>query len=101
PPDAHVVALNGLPLPGARFFAPLLLVPENPKNVAGRLVCRFEGQQGAVYALAFRPDGKQVASAGFDGAVRLNDAQTGKLLKEFVPVPQHAADSRFAPAKPK
>ena len=42
---------------------------------------------GAVYALAYRPDGKQVASAGFDGVVRLNDAQTGKLIKEFVGVP--------------
>jgi len=28
-----------------------------------------------------------VASAGFDGTVRLNDAATGKLSKEFVPVP--------------
>ena len=37
--------------------------------------------------MAYRPDGKQVASAGFDGLVRLNDPATGKLLKEFVPVP--------------
>ena len=52
-----------------------------------KLVSRFEGEQGAVYTLAFRPDGKQVASAGFDGVVRLNDPRTGKLIKEFVPVP--------------
>jgi WD40 repeat protein len=53
----------------------------------GKRVATFEGQQGAVYALAFRPDGKEVASVGFDGAVRLNDPATGKLVKEFVPVP--------------
>jgi len=51
------------------------------------LVLKFDGEKGAVYALGYRPDGRQVASAGFDGVVRLNDPQTGKLIKEFVPVP--------------
>jgi WD40 repeat protein len=53
----------------------------------GKLVSKLAGQKGAVYALAYRPDGKEVASAGFDGVVRLNDPQTGKLIKEFVPFP--------------
>jgi WD40 repeat protein/mono/diheme cytochrome c family protein len=53
----------------------------------GQRVCTFEGQKGGVFAVAFRPDGKVVVSAGFDGMVRLNDAQTGKLIKEFVGVP--------------
>jgi WD40 repeat protein len=53
----------------------------------GKRVSTFEGQKGGVFAVAFRPDGKAVASAGFDGVVRLNDPTTGKLLKEFVPVP--------------
>jgi WD40 repeat protein len=52
----------------------------------GQLISKFEGQKGAVYALAYRPDGQQVASAGFDGVVRLNDPKTGKLIKEFIPV---------------
>ena len=29
----------------------------------------------------------EAEAAGFDGVVRLNDAQTGKLIKEFVGVP--------------
>jgi WD40 repeat protein len=54
---------------------------------SGKRVCVLEGQKGPVYAVRFHPDGKMVASAGFDGVVRINDAQTGKLIKEFVPVP--------------
>jgi WD40 repeat protein len=54
-----------------------------------RVAC--QGQKGAVYAVAFRPDGKAVASAGFDGLMRLNDPQTGKLLREFNPCPLKTA----------
>jgi WD40 repeat protein len=63
-----------------------------------KLVSKLEGEPGAVYAVAFRPDGKQVASAGFDGKVRLSDPLTGKLLKEFVPVP--LAPAGVAAAQP-
>ena len=52
---------------------------------------KCEGQKGAVYAVAFRPDGKAIASAGFDGMVRLNDPQTGKLVREFNPCPMKTA----------
>ncbi len=53
----------------------------------GKRLATFEGQKGGVFTVAFSPDGKAVASAGFDGVVRLNDPATGKLIKEFVPVP--------------
>ncbi len=53
----------------------------------GAKVSTFEGQKGGVYAVKFHPNHKVVASAGFDGLVRLNDPLTGKLIKEFAPVP--------------
>ena len=51
----------------------------------GKQVSRLESS--AVYTIAFRPDGKQIAFAGFDGVIRLSDPATGKVIKEFMPVP--------------
>ncbi|MBO0697200.1 MAG: hypothetical protein J2P46_02285 [Zavarzinella sp.] len=53
----------------------------------GKRISTFEAVKTPVYAIAFRPDGKAVATAGFDGLIRLSDPMTGKLIKEFVPVP--------------
>ena len=33
------------------------------------------------------PDGSRIATGGFDGQVRLFDAKSGNLVKQFVPVP--------------
>jgi WD40 repeat protein/mono/diheme cytochrome c family protein len=57
-------------------------------------VATFEGELGAVYALSYRRDGQAVASAGFDGVVRLHDPETGKLVREFVPVPLNPSAGR-------
>src|SRR5262249_39329694 len=54
-----------------------------------KLVSKFEGQLGATYTLAYRPDGKQVAVAGFDGIVRIFDPVTGKQTKNFKAMPQN------------
>jgi WD40 repeat protein len=54
---------------------------------SARQVAKFDGVKTPVYSIAFRPDGKVAASAGFDGMVRLNDPITGKLIKEFMPFP--------------
>ena len=52
----------------------------------GKVLSKLTGI-GPIYSVAFRPDGQAVASAGFDGVVRLSDAKTGKTVKEFTPVP--------------
>jgi WD40 repeat protein/mono/diheme cytochrome c family protein len=46
---------------------------------------------GPVYAVAWHPNGKLIASAGFDGKVWLHDPATGKLVREFVAVPKAKA----------
>jgi hypothetical protein len=90
------------PLPGRVFAAKFsadgsLIVVGSSSDGAGevriyqtddsKLVAKLEGKRGPVYAVAFRPDGAQVASAGFDGVVHLSDPKTGKLIREFIPVP--------------
>lgn len=52
----------------------------------GALLYDLPDIAGPIYAVAFRPDGKQVAVAGFEGKVRLYDAARGTLVKEFLPV---------------
>jgi WD40 repeat protein len=52
-----------------------------------KLVSKLAIAQGGVYAVAFNPEGTQVASAGFDGLIRVSDAANGQLIKEFPAVP--------------
>lgn len=40
-----------------------------------------------IFTVSFSPDGKSVAAAGQDGRIRLIDAATGKVAKEFPSVP--------------
>ena len=49
---------------------------------------KFESITGPAFAVAWAPDGKTLASGGFDGKVWLHDPATGKLLKEFVVMPK-------------
>ncbi len=58
----------------------------------GKQISKLKGELGGVYAVAYRPDGQQVASAGFDGVVRLNDPNSGELIREFVPCPIQKAN---------
>jgi WD40 repeat protein len=56
------------------------------KTDDGALLHELPGHKAGVFAVAFRPDGQQVATGGLDGVVRLFQVDTGQLVKEFVPV---------------
>jgi RNA polymerase sigma factor (sigma-70 family) len=45
-----------------------------------------------VYSVAYSPDGRLIASTGGDGAVRLWDAATGRLVREVARRPQREAN---------
>ena len=47
----------------------------------------------ALYAVAFHPNGQQVAVGGADGVIRVLDAQSAALTRAFVPVPLEDTDS--------
>jgi WD40 repeat protein len=51
-----------------------------------KVVC--EKVTGPVYATAWHPNGKLIASAGFDGIVWLHDPATGKLINSFTVLPK-------------
>jgi WD40 repeat protein/mono/diheme cytochrome c family protein len=55
-------------------------------NTGAKVVC--QGVSGPVYAVAWRPDAKLIASAGFDGVVWLHDPVTGKLVSNFTVLPK-------------
>jgi len=51
-----------------------------------KVVC--EKVTGPAYATAWHPEGKVIASAGFDGTIWIHDAATGKLVSSFVVLPK-------------
>ena len=54
---------------------------------------KFELGTAGLYAVAFQPNGAAVAVAGSDGVVRLLDAATGTVAREFSPAPLQSASS--------
>ena len=57
-------------------------------RAGGKKWAKCEGISGPAFAVAWSPDGKTLASGGFDGKVWLHDPKNGKLLKEFVVQPK-------------
>jgi len=52
----------------------------------GQLLWKTEVPEGGMYAVDISPDGRTVAAGGFDGMVRLLDAETGRVQQAFLPV---------------
>ena len=55
-------------------------------NTGAKVPC--ESVTGPAYAVAWHPEGKLIASAGFDGVVWLHDPATGKLVSSFTVMPK-------------
>jgi WD40 repeat protein len=84
PASVHAIAWNGA---GTQ----VAVASENEARVydakSGSRVATLGGHEGAIFAVAFSPDGKKVATGGYDGLVRVFEIPTGKLKAAFVPVP--------------
>jgi WD40 repeat protein len=52
----------------------------------GAVVWKSEVPEGGIFTVDFSPDGKTVVAGGFDGDVRLYNAEDGKAVKRFTPV---------------
>jgi len=79
---------------GSRFVAGSSLEGKGEARIYsvddGKVLATLEGDLGPIYAVDFHMNGKVVAVGGFNGVVRLHDAATGKLIKEFAPAPLKA-----------
>lgn len=53
---------------------------------SGKVLQKIE-KQGPIYSVTYTADGKRIASGGFDGLVRIHDAEDGHLIKEFIAAP--------------
>src|SRR5262249_24898054 len=65
---------------------------EKYHNDGVKLIAKTDVKQAGVYAVAFRPDGQQLAAAGADGTVRLINPANGSVVKEFSPAPLAAGE---------
>jgi len=57
----------------------------DPESGDRKASCK--GHEAGIYALAFSPDGQQLATGGFDGRVRIYRTADCTLLHSFIPVP--------------
>ncbi len=85
------LGLRGLPQADARGAAEQPTAQDRPKPAAepGRPVRSLTGHKDRVTSAAYAPDGRWIATAAWDGTVRVWDAQTGKEVRRLdVPAPR-------------
>ena len=71
------------------------------ETASGKLLQKMQGNFGPVYSVSYSRSGRAIASCGFDGIVRLHDAETGALSKEFSAVPTESLRPTTDTLKPR
>lgn len=54
---------------------------------SGKELWRKPIPNSAIYSLSCSPDGKTLASGGYDGLIRLHKISSGEIFRKFIPVP--------------
>jgi WD40 repeat protein len=85
-PDGKTLALAAEGEPDLQLFS----VP------AGKPLGKFKGHRESVFAAAYAPDGKTLATGGKERTARVWDAATGKLVRRFEH-PDEVTDVAFSP----
>ncbi len=70
-------------------------LPAKPRAAISKL----DLPETSLYAIAFAPSGKLVATGGSDGQIRLVDADSGQVTAQWVPVPISEPDQQQAIAQ--
>jgi WD40 repeat protein len=64
---------------------------------SGQIIRQMTGHTRSIYAIAFRPDGKMIATGADDATVRLWDAESGAAIKRMVGHSTYISDVAFSP----
>jgi len=63
----------------------------------GQLVHTLTGHKGAVYSVAFSPDGRYIASGSVDNTVKVRETESGELVQTLVGHGGEVSSVAFSP----